>query len=147
MPANLYGPNDHYDLQHSHVIPALIRKFHEAVQQKNDTVEVWGSGEPMREFLYVDDLADACCFLMQHYNEAGQINVGTGNDIRVKDLAALIGKITGFNGQLVFDTSKPDGTPRKVLDVSKLHALGWKASVALEAGLLKAYADFKARYC
>jgi len=147
MPANLYGTNDHYDLVNSHVIPALIRKFHEAVQQKSDAVEIWGTGEPMREFLYVDDLADACYFLMQHYNEAGQINVGTGIDIRVKDLAALIGKITGFTGQLIFDASKPDGTPRKVLDVSKLNALGWKAKVRLEDGLLKAYADFKARYC
>jgi len=147
MPANLYGTNDHYDLVNSHVIPALIRKFHEAVQQKSDAVEIWGTGEPMREFLYVDDLADACYFLMQHYNEAGQINVGTGIDIRVKDLAALIGKITGFTGQLIFDASKPDGTPRKVLDVSKLNALGWKATVWLEDGLLKAYADFKARYC
>lgn len=147
MPSNLYGTNDHYDLQHSHVIPALIRKFHEAVLQKSETVEIWGTGEPMREFLYVDDLADACYFLMLHYNEAGHINAGTGNDIRVKDLAALIGKITGFNGQLIFDASKPDGTPRKLLDVTKLNALGWKATITLEEGLLKAYADFKARYC
>lgn len=147
MPSNLYGPNDHYDLQHSHVIPALIRKFHEAVQRKSETVEIWGTGEPMREFLYVDDLADACYFLMQHYNEPGHINIGTGIDIRIRDLATLLAKITGYSGKLVFDAAKPDGTPRKLLDVTKLNALGWNASVDLEAGLLKAYADFKARYC
>jgi GDP-L-fucose synthase len=145
MPSNLYGPNDNYDLENSHVIPALLRKFHEAKMNKAEVVEVWGTGKPMREFLYVDDLATACYFLMQHYNEPGHINVGTGEDISIEGLAHTIKKITGFTGEIKFDTTKPDGTPRKVLDVTKLNKLGWKASTSLENGLEKAYADFKLR--
>ena len=142
MPSNLYGPNDNYDLQTSHVIPALLRKFHEGKMNDADVVEVWGSGKPMREFLYVDDLADALFFLMQHYNEAGHINAGTGEDLSIEALSQLIKSITGFGGEIKFNHTKPDGTPRKVLDVSRLHALGWSASTPLEDGLKKAYQDF-----
>lgn len=147
MPCNLYGPGDNYDLQNSHVIPALIRKFHEATVNKSPLVEVWGSGTPMREFLYVDDLAAACYFLMQHYNQPGHINVGTGSDLSIKELAATIKTITGYSGDIQFDATKPDGTPRKLMDVSKLNELGWKASTALETGLERSYTDFKQRYC
>jgi GDP-L-fucose synthase len=147
MPCNLYGPGDNYDLQNSHVIPALIRKFHEATIKESTTVEVWGSGTPMREFLYVDDLAAACYFLMQHYNQPGHINVGTGSDLSIKELAATIKTITGYNGDIQFDATKPDGTPRKLMDVSKLNELGWRASTALAAGLEISYTDFKQRYC
>ncbi|MBL0057117.1 MAG: GDP-L-fucose synthase [Chitinophagaceae bacterium] len=147
MPCNLYGPGDHYDLQHSHVIPALIRKFHEAVEEKKEVVEVWGSGKPMREFLFVDDLAKACVFLMQHFDEPGPINIGTGEDLTIRELAEEVGRITGFSGALNFDPSKPDGTPRKVMDVSRIHAMGWKATTTLEEGLKSAYADFRKRYC
>jgi GDP-L-fucose synthase len=146
MPTNLYGPNDNYDLQTSHVLPALIRKFHEARMSDAPTVDIWGTGQPMREFMYVDDLADACYFLMREYNEPGPINAGTGKDIRIEELAYLIKDITGYMGEIRFDTSKPDGTPRKVLDVSKINALGWKASTSLESGLQMAYADFKQRF-
>ncbi len=146
MPTNLYGPNDHYDLQNSHVLPALIRKFHEAKMNNTEVVEVWGTGKAMREFMYVDDLASACYFLMQEYNEPGPINVGTGEDISIEGLAHAIKEMTGFSGEIKFDTSKPDGTPRKVLDVSKLNNLGWKASTSLEQGLQKAYSDFMHRY-
>lgn len=147
MPCNLYGTGDHYDLQHSHVIPALIRKFHEAKTKLDPFVEVWGSGKPMREFLFVDELAAACYFLMQTYNEPEHINVGSGNDLTIKALAETIQKITGYAGEIKFNAGKPDGTPRKVLDVKKINDLGWKASLSLEHGLEKAYADFKQRYC
>ena len=146
MPSNLYGPNDNYDLESSHVIPALLRKFHEAKINNTDTVEVWGTGKPMREFLYVDDLAEACYFLMQQYNEAGHINAGSGKDISIKDLALALKKITGYNGEIIFDTTKPDGTPQKLLDISKIDRLGWKASITLENGLQKAYEDLIARF-
>ncbi len=144
MPSNLYGRNDNYDLENSHVIPALLRKFHEAKMNNADTVQVWGTGKPMREFLYVDDLADALYFLMQQYNEAGHINVGSGEDLSIEALAHLIKKIIGFTGEVKFDPAKPDGTPRKVLDVGKLNQLGWKATTSLESGLQKAYIDFTA---
>ncbi len=139
MPTNLYGPNDNYDLQNSHVLPALLRKFHEAKINQLPQVMVWGSGKPQREFLYVDDLADAAIFLMQNYEAAQWINVGTGIDISIGDLALLIKKIVGYNGRIKFDTTKPDGMPRKLLDVSKLNKLGWKYGVSLEAGIKKTY--------
>lgn len=142
MPTNLYGPNDNYDLAGSHVLPAMIRKFHEAKENGGKEVVVWGTGRPMREFLYVDDLAEACYFLMENYNEPGAINVGTGSDITIADLAHLVKKIVGFEGDIVFDTSKPDGTPKKQLDVSKINGLGWKATIELEDGIRQAYASF-----
>jgi len=142
MPTNLYGPNDNYDLNSSHVLPALIRKFHEAKINNEPSVTLWGSGKPRREFLHADDLADACFFLMQRYDEAGLVNVGTGEDLEIKELAQLIGKIAGYTGDIVHDLSKPDGTPRKLMDVAKLHRLGWTASISLEEGLRRVYADF-----
>ena len=142
MPTNLYGYNDNYHPENSHVLPALIRKFHEAKTSGSASVTIWGTGSPLREFLFADDLADACYFLMQEYNEAGLVNIGTGNDLSIKDLALLIKEVVGFTGDLVFDTSKPDGTPRKLLDVSKLHKLGWKHRIALQEGLALAYQDF-----
>ena len=142
MPTNLYGYNDNYHPENSHVLPALIRKFHEAKTSSAASVTVWGTGSPLREFLFADDLADACYFLMQEYNEAGLVNIGTGHDLSIKDLALLIKEVVGFTGDLVFDTSKPDGTPRKLLDVSKLHTLGWKHRIALQEGLALAYQDF-----
>lgn len=142
MPTNLYGYNDNYHPQNSHVLPALIRKFHEAKLNHSAHVEIWGTGTPLREFLFADDLADACYFLMQNYNEAGFLNVGVGHDISIKDLALLIKEIIGFEGEIVFDSSKPDGTPRKLMDVSKLSALGWKYQTALADGIRLAYADF-----
>ncbi len=142
MPTNLYGYNDNYHPENSHVLPALIRKFHEAKTSGAANVTVWGTGSPLREFLFADDLADACYFLMQEYNEAGLVNIGTGHDLSIKDLALLIKEVVGFTGDLVFDTSKPDGTPRKLLDVSKLHTLGWKHRIALQEGLALAYQDF-----
>jgi GDP-L-fucose synthase len=141
MPTNLYGPNDNYHLQNAHVLPALLRKMHEAQKQGLPQIEVWGSGHPMREFLHVDDLADACVFLMRTYNGADWLNVGTGTDITIRDLALLIKEIIGYDGQLVFDASKPDGTPRKLLDVSRLHRLGWKHRIPLEEGLRRVYAE------
>lgn len=146
MPTNLYGPNDNYDLTNSHVLPALIRKIHEAKFMKKDSVAIWGSGSPRREFLHADDLAEACFFLMQHYNEPGFINIGTGKDITIVDLALLIKRIIGFEGQIVTDVSKPDGTPRKLLDVSKLNTMGWEASISLEEGIEKVYAEFHEEY-
>lgn len=143
MPTNLYGPNDNYDLNNSHVLPALLRKFHTAKIENSDTVEVWGSGKPMREFLHVDDLASACFFLMQNYNEPQLVNIGTGKDISIKDLALLIKKVTGFKGELKFDSSKPDGTPRKLLDVTKLHNLGWQHQIELEEGIKRVYEEVK----
>ncbi|MBO9153280.1 GDP-L-fucose synthase family protein [Chitinophaga sp. GCM10012297] len=141
MPTNLYGPNDNYDLQTSHVLPALLRKFHEAKKNNTPEVTIWGSGTPLREFLHADDMADACYFLMQRYNEPGPINIGVGEDISIADLARLIQKITGYKGALTFDSSKPDGTPRKLMDVSKLTALGWKAAIPLEDGIRKVYEE------
>jgi GDP-L-fucose synthase len=139
MPTNLYGPNDNYHPEHSHVLPALLRKFHEAVLHKKEEVIVWGSGTPRREFMHVDDMADACVFLMKTYDEAVHINVGTGEDITIRELAELIARITGFKGTIRYDTSKPDGTPRKLLDVSRLHALGWKHKISLEEGIKQVY--------
>ncbi len=139
MPTNLYGPGDNYDLQTSHVLPALLRKFHEA-KERGDEVVVWGSGTPRREFLHVDDLASACLVLLKKYEGDGPINVGTGDDLSIRDLAALMAKVTGFSGRLHFDSSKPDGTPRKLLDVSRLKVLGWRPTFGVEAGIRKTYA-------
>ena len=141
MPTNLYGPNDNYDLNSSHVLPALLRKFHEAKDQNLQEVTVWGTGNPRREFLHVDDMADACFFVMRHIGDPGFINIGTGQDISIKELAELIKKISGFDGKIVFDSSKPDGTPRKLLDVSKLAAKGWKASIPLYTGIEQVYKE------
>ncbi|WP_255501809.1 GDP-L-fucose synthase [Olivibacter sp. SDN3] len=146
MPTNLYGYNDNYHPENSHVLPALIRRFHEAKVSGSNKVTIWGSGFPLREFLFADDLADACFFLMEHYNDAHLINIGTGSDISIKDLAILIKKIVGFKGELVFDTSKPDGTPRKLMDVSKLRDLGWQHNIDLAKGITLAYEDFKKKY-
>lgn len=143
MPTNLYGPNDNYDLNNSHVLPALLRKFHTAKLNGDKEVTVWGSGKPMREFLYVDDLADACLFLMQDYDKEEWVNVGTGKDVTIAELAQTIKKITGFEGELVFDATKPDGTPRKLMDVSRLAHAGWKYSVELEEGIKKVYEEVK----
>ncbi|MGQ3012879.1 MAG: GDP-L-fucose synthase family protein [Flavobacteriales bacterium] len=142
MPTNLYGPNDNYDLSNSHVLPALIRKFHEAKISNAPSVTIWGSGSPLREFLHVDDLAQACLFLMEVYNGEDWLNIGVGEDISIKDLALLVKEISGFEGELVFDTSKPDGTPRKLMDVSKIHALGWKASIPLRDGIAAVYTEY-----
>lgn len=142
MPTNLYGIGDNYDLNNSHVLPALIRKMHEAKVNQAAEVVVWGSGTPKREFLYADDLAEACTYLMENYNEEQLVNIGTGEDLSIGELAALIQKIVGFEGKIVFDASKPDGTPRKLMDVSKLHGLGWKHTVELEEGISRAYQDF-----
>ena len=146
MPTNLYGYNDNYHPQNSHVLPALIRKFHEAKVSAAPEVIVWGSGSPMREFLFADDLANACYFLMDSYNEPTLINIGTGVDLTIKDLALLIKKTVGYEGNLVFDSTKPDGTPRKLMDVSKLHNLGWKHQIDLEEGIKLAYEDFLEKY-
>ena len=146
MPTNLYGPEDNFDLETSHVLPALIRKFHEAKAAGKPEVTIWGSGEPFREFLYVDDLADACVFLMEKhdYKQIGEfINIGTGTDIRIKDVAELVKKVVGFDGELGHDTSKPDGTPKKLLDVSRINSLGWKASTPLQKGVELTYAWYK----
>lgn len=139
MPTNLYGPNDNFDLEHSHVLPALIRKFCDAKHGGKRKVTLWGTGAPLREFLHVDDLADACIFLMQKYDQSDIINIGTGEDISIKALAELIQKITGFRGQVVWDLSKPDGMPRKLLDVTKLHSLGWRHSISLTEGIKRTY--------
>lgn len=141
MPTNLYGPNDNYDLNNSHVLPALLRKFHEAKMNHEPEVVVWGSGNPLREFMHADDMADACVFLMKNYNEPGFVNIGTGKDISIKDLAVMIKEITGFEGSIVFDASKPDGTPRKLMDVSRLKSMGWKASISLKDGIAKVYRE------
>jgi GDP-L-fucose synthase len=142
MPTNLYGPDDNFDLQTSHVLPALIRKFHEAKLKKQPFVEIWGSGSPRREFLYVDDLAEACLFLMKYYNSGEIINIGVGEDISIKDLALLIKKIVGFEGKLFYNTEKPDGAPRKLLDVSRLRGLGWSAKIDLPEGIQNTYRWF-----
>ncbi len=139
MPTNLYGPNDNYDLNNSHVLPALIRKFHEAKVEGKQSVEIWGTGSPMREFLHSDDLADACLFLMRNYSDLQFVNVGTGTDISIKDLALLVKETVGFEGELTWNTSKPDGTPRKLMDVSKLTGLGWTAKIGLEEGIKSVY--------
>jgi GDP-L-fucose synthase len=146
MPTNLYGPNDNYDLQTSHVLPALIRKFQEAKTNSATTVTCWGTGAPLREFLYADDLANACVFLMQNYSEEQFINVGSGHEITIRDLSQLVKRIVGFPGDISWDSSKPDGTPRKLLDSSRLFALGWKPQVDLEAGIRLAYEDFLAKH-
>jgi GDP-L-fucose synthase len=145
MPTNLYGPNDNYDLKNSHVLPALIRKFHEAKLEARESVEIWGTGSPLREFMHVDDLAAACYYLMQNYSQPGFVNIGVGKDISIKDLAMLIKGIVGFKGKLRFDTSKPDGTPRKLMDVSKLEGLGFKYSIELEAGIRSVYQQFRSQ--
>jgi GDP-L-fucose synthase len=142
MPTNMYGLNDNYHPENSHVLPALIRKFHEAKQAGLPTVTIWGSGKPLREFLNSDDLADASLFLMDNYSDAGIVNVGCGEDVSIKELAELVKEVTEFSGELVFDTSRPDGTPRKLLDVSKLHGLGWKHKISLKDGIRTAYHDF-----
>jgi len=142
MPTNLYGPGDNFDLQNSHVLPALLRKFHEAKLAGAESVEVWGSGRPRREFLHVDDLADACLFLMQHHDSEQLINVGWGEDVSIAELAALIGQVVGFGGALRFDPAKPDGTPRKLLDTARLRALGWKPRIRLEDGIRSTYEWF-----
>jgi GDP-L-fucose synthase len=142
MPTNLYGPNDNFDLQNSHVIPALMRKFHEAKEFDSPFVEIWGTGTPRREFLHVDDLADACVYLMRNYEGESLINVGVGDDISIADIAKVVGKVVGYQGEIRFDTSKPDGTPRKLLDVSRLNAAGWRATIGLEAGLAATYRWF-----
>lgn len=143
MPTNMYGPNDNYNLNNSHVLPALIRKFHEAKEQNLPFVEMWGTGAPLREFLHADDLGDACVFLMQNYDGIKHVNVGTGTDLSIKDLALLIKKIVGYNGEIKHDLSKPDGTPRKLMDVSYIHSLGWKHKIELEEGIRMVYEDFK----
>lgn len=145
MPTNLYGINDNYHPENSHVLPALIRKFHEAKINGTDEVIIWGTGSPLREFLFADDLADACVFLMENYDEPQFINIGVGEDLSIKDLALLIKEVIGYEGDLRFDTSKPDGTPRKLMDVSKLHTLGWKHQTELRAGINVAYQDFLSR--
>ncbi len=146
MPTNLYGINDNYHPENSHVLPALIRRFHEAKVNNADHVEIWGTGSPLREFMYSDDLADACYFLMMNYNEPDFINIGTGHDLSIKDLAGLIKHVLGYEGAITFDTSKPDGTPRKLMDVSKLHSLGWKHKVELAEGIEMAYEDFLKKF-
>uniref|UniRef100_UPI004047C610 GDP-L-fucose synthase family protein n=1 Tax=Algoriphagus sp. TaxID=1872435 RepID=UPI004047C610 len=143
MPTNLYGPNDNYDLNNSHVLPALLRKFISAIREGRKHVSIWGTGTPLREFLHVDDLAEACLFLMDNYNEPGLVNIGLGEDISILDLAKLVKKIVGFEGDIQFDTSKPDGTPRKLMDVSKLNGLGWKASISLQEGIKRIYEEIK----
>jgi GDP-L-fucose synthase len=145
MPTNLYGPNDNYDLQNAHVLPSLVRKFHEAKLNNASEVNIWGSGTPKREFLHADDLADACIYLMNNYSDAGLINIGTGEDISISDLAGLIQKVVGYEGSIVYDSTKPDGTPRKLMDVSKLTGLGWTFSISLEKGLELVYKEYQSR--
>ena len=142
MPTNLYGPGDNFEINNSHVMPAMIRKFHEAKINKAENVILWGTGTPRREFLHVDDLADACVFLMQNYNEDKIVNIGTGEDLEIRELANIIKDITGFDGKIIWDDSKPDGTPRKLLDVSLLHSLGWRHKINLHDGIKSAYNAF-----
>ena len=142
MPTNLYGFNDNYHPQNSHVLPALIRRFHEAKEQELPSVTIWGTGSPKREFLFADDLAEACYYLMQNFDEPGLVNIGTGEDLSIKELAELVKDIVGFKGEILLDTTKPDGTPRKLMDVSKLHATGWKHTIELPEGIKLAYNDF-----
>ena len=143
MPTNLYGPNDNYDLQSSHVLPALLRKFHEANEIESSEVVIWGTGSPLREFMHADDLADASVYLMKHYNDKVPVNVGVGEDISIIQLAELIKELVGFKGRIVLDATKPDGTPRKILDVRKLHSLGWRHKISLNEGLRQVYEDYK----
>lgn len=143
MPTNLYGYNDNYDLQSSHVLPALLRKFHEAKKNGDQQVTIWGTGAPLREFMHADDLADACLFLMEHYNDRSPVNVGVGEDISILQLAEMIKALVGFKGRIVTDATKPDGTPRKILDVRKLHSLGWRHKISLQEGLQQVYEDYK----
>jgi GDP-L-fucose synthase len=146
MPTNLYGPNDNYDLQNSHVLPALIRKFLTAKKNKEESVVLWGTGAPLREFLHADDLADACLFLMQNFNEEGLVNIGTGVDLSIYELAKMVQKTVGFKGEIVLDSTKPNGTPRKLMDVSKLHNLGWKHKIALEEGIKMVVEEVKDKF-
>ena len=143
MPTNMYGQGDNYHLENSHVLPALIKKFDTAIKEDQDKVEVWGTGKPYREFMYVDDLADACLFLMQNYNEKQFVNVGTGEEVTIRELANAVAEVTGFKGEIIFNTDKPDGTPRKLMDSTKLHNLGWQHKISLKEGLQKAYHHFK----
>lgn len=145
MPTNLYGPGDNYHPELSHVVAALIRRFHEAKVADTASVTVWGTGTPKREFLYVDDFADACIFILQNYSEEEPINIGYGEDLSIANLAALVAEIIGFPGNIVFDPTRPDGTPRKLVDVSKLSALGWRAKIPLKEGIQRAYSDFLGR--
>jgi len=145
MPTNLYGPNDNYDLQNAHVLPSLVRKFHEAKINNSPEVSIWGSGSPKREFLHADDLADACVFLMNTYSDEGLVNIGTGEDISISDLALMIKEVVGYEGAIVYDASKPDGTPRKLMDVSKLSTLGWNYSIPLKQGLEMVYHEYQSR--
>jgi GDP-L-fucose synthase len=145
MPTNLYGANDNYDLANSHVLPALIRKFHEAKIKQAPFVTIWGSGTPRREFLHADDLADACYFLMENYNGEGFVNIGIGEDLQIKELALLVKEIVGYEGEIKHDLSKPDGTPRKLMDVTKLHSMGWKAKINLRTGIEKVYAEYRTK--
>ena len=145
MPTNLYGPEDNFNLEHSHVLPALIRKFDDAKESGADTVTLWGTGSPLREFLYVDDMADACVYLLQNYSGEEHVNIGTGKEITIKDLAELVKEIVGFEGDIIWDESMPDGTPRKLLDVSKLHDIGWKEKVSLRDGIRLEYEWYKSR--
>ncbi|WP_426790087.1 GDP-L-fucose synthase family protein [Sphingobacterium sp. WOUb80] len=146
MPTNLYGPNDNYDLNNSHVLPAMIRKFVTAKREGYDQVVIWGSGTPLREFLHADDLANACVFLMENYNEAGLVNIGVGEDISIYNLALLIKEIVGFEGEIVLDSSKPDGTPRKLMDVSKINGIGWRAKISLREGINRVYQEVKSKF-
>ncbi|MBL7750474.1 MAG: GDP-L-fucose synthase, partial [Chitinophagaceae bacterium] len=141
MPTNLYGLNDNYDLKNSHVLPAMLRKFHEAKVEAKPFVELWGTGSPKREFLHADDMAAACVYLMKNYNEEGFLNIGTGEDLSIKELAEMIKEITGYTGEIKWDTTRPDGTPRKLMDVSRLHSLGWKASIELREGIAAVYKE------
>lgn len=143
MPTNLYGPNDNYDLKNSHVLPAMLRKFIMAKRNGDTSVTIWGTGSPKREFLHADDLAEACLFLMENYNDSGLVNIGIGDDISILELAHLVKKTVGFEGDILMDTTKPDGTPRKLMDVSKLSGLGWKAKITLEEGIKKVYEEIK----
>ncbi len=142
MPTNLYGPNDNYDPMNSHVLPALIRRFHEAKESQSPEVVIWGTGSPRREFMYVDDLADACVFLMQNYDSSEIVNIGTGQEVTISELAHMVAEVLGYKGELIFDTSKPDGTPRKLLDCARLHGLGWRHKTKLKDGIASAYEDF-----
>jgi GDP-L-fucose synthase len=146
MPTNLFGPNDNYHPENSHVLPALIRRFHEAKENNAPNVTIWGTGSALREFLYADDLADACIYLMQNYDDGEIVNIGSGEEVSIKHLAMLVKDAVGYNGELKFDTSKPDGTPRKLLDCAKLHSLGWKHKIAIKDGLKTAYEDFRGRW-
>ncbi|GGG21728.1 GDP-L-fucose synthase family protein [Paenibacillus abyssi] len=146
MPTNMYGPNDNFDLKTSHVLPALIRKFHEAKENNSPSVEIWGTGTPKREFLHSNDLAEACLFLMESYEDNEIVNVGVGNDISIKELAELIQSIVGYDGKVIFNSTIPDGTPRKLVDVSKINSLGWQASISLEEGLRSVYSSFQKEY-